>query len=191
MSENKHWMWGALIGAAAGALIALALGRPEAPAPEARPEAPPSASLPLRADAPTAWPASEVARTAKLPSALAPTPLKQPPQAVKTRPALSPGDVAQAELRCARGAPEPCLDVGRYYAEQGGQEPKALTFRRRALVLYAEACQRREAPACRQLSQLYEHGVGVSRDANTAAALLQRYLELCASGARCGDDPGH
>ncbi|MBX3182212.1 MAG: hypothetical protein KIT72_09840 [Polyangiaceae bacterium] len=184
MSENKHWMWGALVGAAAGALIALALGRPEAPAPrealptEARPEVLPSSVVPRTPDPPAPVALKPPALTTAAPKAT-----------LKARPLLAASDVANAELRCARGAPEPCLDVGHYYAEQGGQETKSLTFRRRALVLYAEACQRREAPACRQLSQLYEHGIGVSRDANTAAALLQRYLELCASGARCGDDP--
>ncbi len=94
---------------------------------------------------------------------------------------LSAELVAQEELRCARGAASACLDVGQTYAASQGGDSRALTFRRRALVLYAEGCQRREAQACRQLSTLYEHGVGVSRDANTAAALLQRYLELCAS----------
>lgn len=94
---------------------------------------------------------------------------------------LSADRIPQEELRCARGTPSACLDVGQAYAASEGGETRALTFRRRALVLYAEGCQRREAQACRQLSALYEHGVGVSRDANTAAALLQRYLELCAS----------
>lgn len=171
--DRGIWL-GALAGTCVGALIAL-LTHTEVDHQLQQEPFPPLSSASQRAPSPPN--SAEVAELAATPSRA--TPIGQSP--APSLPRLEGDELSQEELRCARGAADACLRVGDSYGDTSSGDTKALTFRRRALVLYAEGCQRREAHACRQLSSLYEHGIGVSRDANTAAALLQRYLELCAT----------
>ncbi|MCA9631504.1 MAG: sel1 repeat family protein [Myxococcales bacterium] len=171
--DRGIWL-GALAGTCVGALIAVLTHSERAQHLEQEPF-PPLASVIEKAPSPPEPESIDAPATGLQASVLAPL-------HSSALPALSGDALSQEELRCARGAPDACLRVGESYAGSSSSgDTKALTFRRRALVLYAEGCQRREAQACRQLSSLYEHGIGVSRDANTAAALLQRYLELCAN----------
>lgn len=175
--DRGIWL-GALAGTCAGALIAL-LTHSDVDHPLQKEPFPPLSSASQRAPSPpNSAPVEETAAMGAVSTRVAATTVESP---VRPGPPLEGDELSQEELRCARGAADACLRVGDSYGGTSSGDTKALTFRRRALVLYAEGCQRREAHACRQLSSLYEHGIGVSRDANTAAALLQRYLELCAT----------
>ncbi|MGE3675155.1 MAG: hypothetical protein AB7K71_36135, partial [Polyangiaceae bacterium] len=174
--DRGIWL-GALAGTCAGALVAVLTHSEDGSVREVRelqrePFAPlgsASHRLPSLRPSDTSTPPapSMVGTTNDLPSRAralarnAPT-LEEPASA--PQPALEGEALSQEELRCARGAADACLRVGDSYAGSSSGDTKALTFRRRALVLYAEGCQRREARACRQLSTLYEHGIGVSRD---------------------------
>ncbi|MCB9588741.1 MAG: hypothetical protein H6718_25245 [Polyangiaceae bacterium] len=174
--DRGIWL-GALAGTCVGAVVAVLTHSTEQHELEQEPF-PPLSSVTRRLPSPPTQSATSADErpSAEVNAATAPA-TSEPARA----PALVGEALSQEELRCARGAADACLRVGDSYSGSSSGDTKALTFRRRALVLYAEGCQRREAHACRQLSTLYEHGIGVSRDANTAAALLQRYLELCAS----------
>ncbi len=175
--DRGIWL-GALAGTCVGALTAVLTHSGETRQLEREPFAP-LASAALVGDE-TGLPSPPKSPLAELPATPVSTNIPTPAHSASLPP-LTGNALSQEELRCARGAPDACLRVGDSYSGSSTGDSKALTFRRRALVLYAEGCQRREPRACRQLSSLYEHGIGVSRDANTAAALLQRYLELCAS----------
>lgn len=85
------------------------------------------------------------------------------------------------ELGCARGSPDDCLLVGDYYShsDENNHKKRALIYRRRAIVLYAQKCHDRWPAACHVLSGLYARGIGVPKNNRTADALLQRSLELC------------
>lgn len=110
-------------------------------------------------------------------AAAAPDPVTEALKPLRTDPAA----LQHAELGCARGNPDNCLLVGDWYARghQDDHSRRALIYRRRAIVLYAEKCHDRWPSACRILSGLYEKGIGVPRNSRTADALLQRSLELC------------
>jgi hypothetical protein len=93
-----------------------------------------------------------------------------------------PSVLSHTELGCARGNPDDCLLVGDFYARSekvDDHHKRALIYRRRAIVLYAEKCHDRWPAACRVLSSLYAKGIGAPRNNRTAEALLQRSLELC------------
>lgn len=92
---------------------------------------------------------------------------------------IAPGQLTPGESACARGKPEACVRVADGLDQDPATRKRALTFRRRAVVLYAEYCQDRQPGACHALSQMYESGKGVPKNADTAAALLKRYLEIC------------
>ena len=165
--------FGALLGAA-GAVMSQ--HHDTSPAPE--PPLPPI----TRAASPRPVPpgsATDAAEPVEASSAVAPpadpvaeaiAPLQQDPDAL-----------LHTELHCARGNPDECLLVGDFYArsDKGDHKKRALIYRRRAIVLYAEKCHDRWPAACYILSRLYEKGIGVPSSSRTADALLQRSLELC------------
>lgn len=148
------------------------------PAPDTRAEpAPSTAPTPL----PEPAPASAEPAAAPAPSSAAPT--RPDPVATAIAPLLKdPSLLSHTELGCARGNPDDCLLVGDFYARSDKKDDhhkRALIYRRRAIVLYAEKCHDRFPAACHVLSSLYAKGIGVPRNNGTAAALLQRSLELC------------
>lgn len=162
--------FGAVVGAS-GALMSARTG------PETRAEPPPSNTA-----APAASPATDSVGPAA-PAATSSTPQQRPdPVAEALVPLRTDASVLRhTELGCARGNPDNCLLVGDYYSRgrQNDHARRALIYRRRAIVLYAQKCHGRWPAACRVLSSLYDKGIGVPRNNRIAEALLERSLELC------------
>lgn len=170
---------GALVGAV-GAVMSQRAG------PETRAEPPPLATTAPPTANPAAAPKASTAAT----TGPAVTPVGSSSAAAGTDPIAEaiaplkrdPAVLSRTELHCARGNPDDCLLVGDFYARSDVKDDhmkRALIYRRRAIVLYAEKCHDRWPAECKILSHLYEKGVGVPRNNRTAEALLQRSLELC------------
>ncbi len=147
------------------------------------PEAPPSpADLALGVDtAPTTAPHEPTAALEDLePTTALPDPLDPANRALAPTRALIMKDAQW----CARGMPDRCVRVARFYEEGTGvrRDPdRALKFLKLAVEMYATRCRQRDARSCYKLSRLYDRGRGVPRNPKVGAALVERTRELCRS----------
>ncbi|MEZ4224216.1 MAG: SEL1-like repeat protein [Polyangiaceae bacterium] len=167
--RGQSTTWAVLIGASAGALIAVT-GPGRAPAPAELPFAPIASLGHVRR------PIASVQEPASPATASAPA-------AVIALPAPS-ANSETLSLGCARRQAVACLARAEL-AERDADEETATLYYRLATQQLAQQCMARRGGACALLSDLYHRGRGVKQDVATAEALRTRAAELCAQ--RPGD----
>lgn len=180
-----------VLGAVAGAIVAVNLSGAPSPQPEVRAREWESESAQAASKAPPPEPPQGAPTNAPSSASPAVTPVDPPTfrqetaalaRAFELVPPSTRDELDQVENRCARKVPEECeraalaLDAGLILPRDAR---RAVKLRRMALTLYVKQCEADRAQACTRLAEMHEARELAGPNRANARALRRRVEELC------------
>jgi hypothetical protein len=177
-----------VLGAAAGAVVAILQAPRPNTAPPAGTVAPATLTTPASAVARAETPIAQVAQpdprqpsASSAPVSASVAPAKPSPVFDLSEP-KSAAELLETQIACNRSQPEACERAARALESgtSGTKDPaRARSLKRIALTLYVKQCEGSRPAACARLAEMYETGETVQKNEKSVQGLRVRVTELC------------